>query len=136
MLFYVAGIGQSSGLWHVLLKRGITSVIWRRCVAYIAHGMKRCGKPLEQTLTEPHVIAASDGGLHLTVQLEGIDDRRVTEQARHYQLAPAPLSQYYLNPAESRSGVVLGYGNTSASQFAPALRILNRIIVQAGRGSA
>lgn len=91
---------------------------------------------LEQTLTEPHVIAASDGGLHLTVQLEGIDDRRVTEQARHYQLAPAPLSQYYLNPAESRSGVVLGYGNTSASQFAPALRILNRIIVQAGRGSA
>jgi len=89
---------------------------------------------LAQALDVPHCIHGGEGGLHLTVEIAGIDDVRVAELARQYQLAPAALSRFYLNPAIGKTGLVLGYGNTSASQFAPAIRALNRLITQTRRG--
>ncbi len=52
--------------------------------------------------------------MHLTVAMEGVNDRTL-QQARQFQLAPAALSHFYLDPQRARSGLVLGYGNTSAS---------------------
>lgn len=74
-------------------------------------------------------------GLHLTMAMEGIDDQAIAQQARQFQLAPAALSHFYLDPQRARSGLVLGYGNTSASRYPLALRTLNRLIVQHRRGS-
>ena len=54
----------------------------------------------------------------------------LAQQARQFQLAPAALSHFYLDPQRARSGLVLGYGNTSASRYLPALRTLNRLIAQ------
>ena len=67
---------------------------------------------------------------HLTVAMEGVNDRTLAQQARQFQLAPAALSHFYLDPQRARSGLVLGYGNTSASRYLPALRTLNRLIAQ------
>lgn len=53
--------------------------------------------------------------MHLTVAMEGVNDRTLAQQARQFQLAPAALSHFYLDPQRARSGLVLGYGNTSAS---------------------
>jgi len=58
------------------------------------------------------------------VAIDGIDDGAVVEQARQYQQAPAALSRFYLDTRRARSGLVLGYGNTSASHFGPAVRTL------------
>ncbi|YAF36202.1 MocR-like pyridoxine biosynthesis transcription factor PdxR [Klebsiella pneumoniae] len=69
-------------------------------------------------------------GMHLTVAMEGVNDRTLAQQARQFQLAPAALSHFYLDPQRARSGLVLGYGNTSASRYLPALRTLNRLIAQ------
>ncbi|HHX5718732.1 TPA: PLP-dependent aminotransferase family protein [Klebsiella pneumoniae] len=55
---------------------------------------------------------------------------RAEQRARQFQLAPAALSHFYLDPQRARSGLVLGYGNTSASRYLPALRTLNRLIAQ------
>ncbi len=60
--------------------------------------------------------------MHLTVAMEGVNDRTLAQQARQFQLAPAALSHFYLDPQRARSGLVLGYGNTSASRYLPALR--------------
>ncbi|MEX0557317.1 PLP-dependent aminotransferase family protein [Raoultella terrigena] len=90
---------------------------------------------LARELTQPCDILGGEGGLHLTVAVEGIDDVAVVEQARQFQQAPAALSRFYLDARRARSGLVLGYGNTSASHFAPALRTLNRLIRQCRRGS-
>ncbi|WP_434635985.1 PLP-dependent aminotransferase family protein [Klebsiella sp. I138] len=89
---------------------------------------------LTAELTPPFDILGGEGGLHLTVAIDGIDDGAVVEQARQYQQAPAALSRFYLDPHRARSGLVLGYGNTSASHFGSAVRTLNRLIGRYRRG--
>jgi GntR family transcriptional regulator/MocR family aminotransferase len=89
---------------------------------------------VETEFTLPKEIWGGEGGLHLTVAVDGIDDVQIVEQARQYQMAPAALSRFYLNQHAARSGLVLGYGNTSAAHFAPALRTLNRLIRRQQRG--
>ncbi|HHP5654205.1 TPA: PLP-dependent aminotransferase family protein [Klebsiella quasipneumoniae] len=91
---------------------------------------------LAQEITVPCEVLGGEGGLHLTLAIEGIDDRTIAQQARQFQLAPAALSHFYLDPRRGRSGLVLGYGNTSASRYPLALRTLNRLIAQYRRGSA
>ncbi|PWQ84970.1 DNA-binding protein, partial [Enterococcus faecium] len=54
----------------------------------------------------------------------------LVEQARTYQLAPAALSGYYLDTKQGQSGQVLGYGNTSASLYASAIRRIQILITQ------
>lgn len=83
---------------------------------------------LAQALRIPHQVLAGEGGLHLTVVIDGIDDVEAVRRARLQQMSPAPLSQFYLNAQYRRSGLVLGYGNTSASSFPAAIRSLQRII--------
>ena len=90
---------------------------------------------LAQELTIPHRVMAGEGGLHLTVVIEGIDDVALVRLAHQHQLAPSALSTFYLNRQHARSGLVLGYGNTSASQFATAIRTLQRLIAQLQNGS-
>lgn len=89
---------------------------------------------LAQELTVPHQLMAGEGGLHLTVAIEGIDDVELVRQARLHHMAPSALSTFYLNRQLARTGLVLGYGNTSASQFAPAIRTLQRLIASLQRG--
>ena len=85
---------------------------------------------LAQEITVPCEVLGGEGGMHLTVAMEGVNDRMLVQQARQFQLAPAALSHFYLDPQRARSGLVLGYGNTSASRYLPALRTLNRLIAQ------
>ncbi|HCR0224939.1 PLP-dependent aminotransferase family protein [Enterobacter kobei] len=85
---------------------------------------------LSTALHTPHRILAGEGGMHLTVTINGIDDQRLVEKARAFQLAPAALSGYYLEAKQGQTGLVLGYGNTSASQFVPGIRRLQALITQ------
>jgi GntR family transcriptional regulator/MocR family aminotransferase len=66
--------------------------------------------------------------MHLTVAIDGIDDKAIVQQARAFQLAPAALSGYYLDTNQGQTGLVLGYGNTSASQFTSGIRRLQHLI--------
>ncbi|MFK3661031.1 PLP-dependent aminotransferase family protein [Scandinavium sp. NPDC088450] len=85
-------------------------------------------------LKTPHTVSGGEGGMHLTVQMAGIDDGNIADLARHYQMAPAALSRYYLDASRGKTGFVLGYGNTSASQFVSGMRTLNKLIAQSRRG--
>lgn len=85
---------------------------------------------LKEELTVPHQVSAGEGGMHLTVKIADIDDGAVVDLALQYQMAPAALSRFYLDPACGETGLVLGYGNTSASGFASGIRVLNRLIAQ------
>ena len=89
---------------------------------------------LEEELSVPHELMAGEGGLHMTVAIDGIDDVSLVRQARAHQMTPSALSTFYLNRQHARTGLVLGYGNTSASQFAPAIRTLQRLIAPLRRG--
>ncbi|VFS90171.1 Uncharacterised protein [Kluyvera cryocrescens] len=65
----------------------------------------------------------------------GFDDVALVRLAHAHQIAPSALSSFYLNRQHARTGLVLGYGNTSASQFATAIRTLQRLIEQLQNGS-
>lgn len=90
---------------------------------------------LAQELTVAHSVMAGEGGLHLTVAIDGVDDVALVRLAHAHQIAPSALSSFYLNRQHARTGLVLGYGNTSASQFATAIRTLQRLIEQLQNGS-
>jgi len=83
-----------------------------------------------------HQVRGGKGGLHLTVILKGVNDYAIIGQARRYQIAPGALSRLYLDPATAQHGLILGYGNTSASLYPGAIRTLNRLIEQTPRGQA
>lgn len=85
-------------------------------------------------LTVPHRVYGGEGGLHLTVVVDNVDDVALVRQARRYQLAPGALSRLYLEPGAAQRGLILGYGNTPASHYLTAVRTLNRLIVQIQRG--
>ena len=85
---------------------------------------------LSAELHTPHRVLAGEGGMHLALAIDGIDDQRLVEQARALQLAPAALSWYYLETKQGQTGLFLCYGNTSASQFAPGIRRLQALITQ------
>lgn len=89
---------------------------------------------LAQELRHPYELFGGEGGLHLTVAIDNVDDLAIVQQARRFQLAPGALSRFYLDVNTARSGFVLGYGNTSASHFMAAVRTLNRLIALDRRG--
>ena len=95
---------------------------------------QRLREALGEALDVPYSLSGEEGGMHLTVEIEGINDGEVADAARALQMAPAALSRFYLHPDSGKRGLVLGYGNTSASQFLPALKGLSRLIARGRRG--
>ena len=93
---------------------------------------------LAEHLDVPHTVTGGDSGMHLTVQLPAaFPDQPIAWAARKNQLAPLPLSQFSLRSQSSHNGLVLGYGNTPESSFAPGLRRLVHVIrPKAGKWSA
>jgi len=104
--------------------------------------MRRLYRKRQQQLREivqtelkiPHQVSGGEGGLHLTLVIPGIDDLEVVREARKFTLAPHALSPFYLTPSAQTSGLVLGFGNTSASVFPGAMRTLSRLIAQSRDG--
>lgn len=89
---------------------------------------------IKREIAIPHQVLGGEGGLHLTLAIAGINDLALVSEAHKYSLAPHPLSQFYLSPSGASHGLVLGYGNTSASLFPSAVRTLGRLIEQCRDG--
>jgi len=81
-----------------------------------------------------HRVLGGEGGLHLTLSVPGMNDLNVVREARRFGLAPHALSRFYLQPSPASSGLVLGYGNPSASLFPGGVRTLARLITQSRGG--
>ncbi|MBR7465557.1 PLP-dependent aminotransferase family protein, partial [Klebsiella pneumoniae] len=76
---------------------------------------------LAQEIAVPCGGLGGGGGVRLTVAMECVNGRTLAQQARQFQLAHAALSHFYLDPQRGRSGLVLGYVNSSAFRYLPAL---------------
>jgi GntR family transcriptional regulator/MocR family aminotransferase len=88
---------------------------------------------LAERFDVPHTVTGGDCGMHLTVQLPAsFRDQPIARAAREHRLAPLPLSQFSLSPQSSHNGLVLGYGNTPESSFAPGLERLAHVIRTSG----
>ncbi|RDK02159.1 PLP-dependent aminotransferase family protein [Paraburkholderia lacunae] len=74
---------------------------------------------------EPSQILGGNCGMHLTLRLPPrIPDRLLAERALAARLNPRALSGFALQPRDETNGLVIGYGNTSAEQLAPAIAVL------------
>ncbi|WP_200552950.1 PLP-dependent aminotransferase family protein [Kosakonia sp. LAM2021] len=85
---------------------------------------------LHSEIRVEHHIYGGGGGLHLALSIPGIDDQALVREAHKLQLAPHALSRFWLKQNAASSGLVLGYGNTSAARFPAAVSALNRLIVR------
>lgn len=84
---------------------------------------------LQRYLNTPHAVMGGDSGMHLTIKLpEDCRDTLIADNARAYDMAPAPLSRFALRPLPEDNGLVLGYGNTSESLFVPLVQRLAWLI--------
>ncbi|WP_058911576.1 PLP-dependent aminotransferase family protein [Entomohabitans teleogrylli] len=81
-----------------------------------------------------HQIVGGGGGMHLSLVFASrLDDQALALQARRYHMAPAALSDFLHDESHLLSGLVLGYGNTSRSQFTASARRLGQLIAAAQR---
>ena len=77
---------------------------------------------------EVHAVG-SDAGLHLALHLPAqCDDRAVAKEAQERGIAVRPLSNYYRDVSNAKSGLVLGYACVEESNIAPAFAILADVI--------
>jgi GntR family transcriptional regulator/MocR family aminotransferase len=84
---------------------------------------------LAENLDVPHTITGGDSGMHLTLRFPAdFPDQTVARAARQHRMAPWPLSRSSLFADSGHNGLVLGYGNTPESAFAPGTRQLAHLI--------
>lgn len=86
---------------------------------------------VSQELKVDYTLSGVEGGMHLTLMMDGINDSLIAGRARQFQMAPAALSRFYLDSCGGKRGLVLGYGNTSASRYVSGIKKLNQLIMQA-----
>lgn len=72
-------------------------------------------------------------GLHLTVILKGISDRKIAERAAGQSLCLVPLSSSYSGDAH-RQGFILGFGSTAPERIPEAVRKLSNCLPPFLRG--
>lgn len=70
-------------------------------------------------------MTGADAGMHLSVMLNGISDRELSERAASENLWLVPLSICYLGKA--RQGFILGFGSTSVQRMPAAVHKLRKL---------
>lgn len=70
-------------------------------------------------------VKGAEAGLHLVLALPPhVSDVQVCRLARARGVNPAPLSEYYEEGQQARSGLVIGFGNTPLEAIEPSVRAL------------
>ena len=76
-------------------------------------------------------ILGGKSGMHLTLRLPSeSDDIAIAAAANNQRLGVRAYSQYFQDPRQKQSGLVIGYGNTETSLIAGAVERLVNIIQQ------
>jgi GntR family transcriptional regulator/MocR family aminotransferase len=82
---------------------------------------------LQRELGDRCTIIGDEAGMHLTIYVDGCDDRRIAALAPEHSLLLSPLSASYVHTS-GRPGFVLGYGNSKATQIPAAVARLKRLL--------
>ncbi len=84
---------------------------------------------IEQHFGTQLEIIGGDAGLHLILALPaGVDDEVVARHALQKGVLTRPLSAYYSERAQARSGLLLGYAGVSPAEIRPAFDTLAAVI--------
>ena len=80
----------------------------------------------EQLGPETEIIGGQ-AGMHLSLTVDGIDDREITNHAAEQRLWLVPLSSCYLS-SPARQGFILGFGSTPVEQIPEAVSKLSALV--------
>ena len=102
---------------HIRRMRPIYEERYRALLSAIAHD-----------LAGQVAVSGDAAGMHLALLLDRrIDDQKIAARAAQQGLWLSPLSRSYARPGHRR-GFVLGFGNSSLAQIAPAVRQLKLLL--------
>lgn len=82
---------------------------------------------IEKEFGDAVEVTGEQAGMHLCVVLKGIADREIALRAAQAKLWLVPLSSSYVGKSV-RQGFVLGFGSTSKSEMAGAVRRLRALV--------
>jgi len=77
-------------------------------------------------------VMGDNAGLHLILDLPGLDDRAIAQAAVEAGIATRPLSGYYHSPGAGQSGLLLGYACVKEEAIAPAFATLAGVLRKFG----
>lgn len=84
---------------------------------------------LAEHLHVPHVVEGGHCGMQIAVRLPpDYRDTDTVHAAQEHGILPTPLSLLSLRRQPQDNGLLLGYGNTSAEVFEPAVRKLSQLM--------
>ncbi len=87
---------------------------------------------LKRELGNACALVGDQAGMHVTIYVDGCDDRRVAAKAAEQSLWLSPLSYSYIGHA-GRPGFVLGFGSSKVGQVPEGIRQLSKLLDAGGR---
>ncbi|MEO7031374.1 MAG: PLP-dependent aminotransferase family protein [Herbaspirillum sp.] len=101
----------------------------RRMRVLYGERLRLLQQAIEQHFGDTIDLSDGDAGLHLALHLpDGCDDHVICQEARAVGIITRPLSDYYMQPAKARRGLMLGYACVPNEQIGPAFDKLALII--------
>ncbi|RDE22749.1 PLP-dependent aminotransferase family protein [Motiliproteus coralliicola] len=71
---------------------------------------------------------AESAGMHLVLQIDGVDDRVLCRAFHEQGFGGTPLSSYYLEGTKPRQGIVLGFAHSSRAEREDAVAVLKQLL--------
>ncbi|WP_421865509.1 PLP-dependent aminotransferase family protein [Motiliproteus sp.] len=85
-----------------------------------------------QALLEPLAgrveTLAESAGMHLVLQIDGVDDQALCQAFLRNGFGSTPLSSYYLQGTSPRHGLVLGFAHSNGAGREAVVRLLHRLL--------
>ena len=78
-------------------------------------------------------VHGANAGMHLVAWLPGMTadrTRQLLARARERGLGIYSIAPHYLDPAQARAALLLGYAGTAKSEIDPAIRILGQCLAE------
>lgn len=74
-------------------------------------------------------ILGGSAGMHLTLKLPaGLDDMKIAKMARSKGIGVHALSAFFIKPTHCDTGLIIGYGNTTADNIPRAVNIIAQLL--------
>jgi GntR family transcriptional regulator/MocR family aminotransferase len=109
------------------IRQGHFSRHIRRMRSVYAQRRGKLTESIRQTFGARAELSGGQAGMHLTLVLDSIDDRKIVDRAARQNLWLTPLSPYYGSDTP-RTGFILGFGSTSSPEIPGGIRKLHALL--------
>ncbi|MCP5212612.1 MAG: PLP-dependent aminotransferase family protein [Hahellaceae bacterium] len=112
-------ISEGHFVRHLRKMRKIYEAKWQHLLQLITTTLTGIARPIAQS-----------AGMHLAIEIPGIDDKHLKQQFAAAGFGSSSLSSYFLDSkgSSTKTGLVLGFANTTSTERIRGVKALSRLI--------